>query len=193
MPVEQRRREIFAAAETLFGQHGYASVTMADIAAAVGMSKKTLYVQFADKPSLLRALIDSSYARPERGNAALPDDAVAALQQRLALIARHVLSERHLRLCRLAIGESVGIDGLADTFHQRGFQASRQTLVKAVAAIPATRCRLSLDAPTLADMLFGGTIGRVFVSALLGGKPVRLGSVDKAIAASIGALFTAAG
>ena len=33
MPVEQRRREIFAAAETLFGQHGYASVTMADIAA----------------------------------------------------------------------------------------------------------------------------------------------------------------
>lgn len=192
MPVEQRRQQIFAAAETLFGQHGYANVTMAGIASAAGMSKKTLYVQFVDKPSLLRALIDSSYARPPQHSGSLPADTVAALEQRLQLIARHVLSERHLRLCRLAIGEGVGIDGLADTFHRRGFQASRRTLVAAVAAIPAARCRLPLDAPTLADMLFGGTIGRVFVSALLGGAPVRLASVDKAIATSVAAVFAAA-
>lgn len=191
MPVEARRQEIFDAAEQLFGQRGYAQVSMADVAATAGMSKKTLYVHFSDKPGLLRALVDSSYAWPRRHDDEAPADPVAALEHRLRLVARHVLSERHLRLCRLAIGESMGIDGLARTFHERGFKASRRTLVAAVRAIPDGRCVLALPATTLADMLFGASIARPYLNALLGAAPPRLGAVDSAISASISALYPA--
>ncbi|CAM5450049.1 hypothetical protein ECAE60S_02744 [Eoetvoesiella caeni] len=39
---------VYNAAEQLFGDRGYEKVTMAEIAAQAGMSKKTLYVHFAD-------------------------------------------------------------------------------------------------------------------------------------------------
>ncbi len=41
-----------------FFTHGYCSCTMDDLAAELGMSKKTLYVHFASKDDLMRAVID---------------------------------------------------------------------------------------------------------------------------------------
>ncbi len=40
-----------------FFTHGYSQVTMDDLAAELGMSKKTLYVHFASKEALMRAVI----------------------------------------------------------------------------------------------------------------------------------------
>jgi AcrR family transcriptional regulator len=48
--VRQAREHFFA--------HGYCSCTMDDLAAELGMSKKTLYVHFAGKEALMRAVID---------------------------------------------------------------------------------------------------------------------------------------
>jgi AcrR family transcriptional regulator len=50
------RREILEAAQRLFERHGYAATTMAAIATEAGVALKTVYVAFATKSGLLRAL-----------------------------------------------------------------------------------------------------------------------------------------
>jgi AcrR family transcriptional regulator len=50
------RREILDAARRLFERQGYASTTMAAIAAEAGVSRKTVYLAFETKSGLLRAL-----------------------------------------------------------------------------------------------------------------------------------------
>ena len=52
------RRSILDAAERLFEQHGYPATTMEQVAAEAGVALKTVYVAFATKSGLLRALWD---------------------------------------------------------------------------------------------------------------------------------------
>jgi AcrR family transcriptional regulator len=56
---------ITKAARSYFLQHGFRSVTMDDLAEAMGMSKKTLYVHFKTKRSLLEAVIDQKLGELE--------------------------------------------------------------------------------------------------------------------------------
>lgn len=51
-----------------FFSHGYAQCTMDELAADLGMSKKTLYVHFASKEALMRAVIED-LGREIRGSA----------------------------------------------------------------------------------------------------------------------------
>jgi AcrR family transcriptional regulator len=50
------RRAILEAAQKLFAEHGYATTTMAAIAAEAGVALKTVYVAFETKSGVLRAL-----------------------------------------------------------------------------------------------------------------------------------------
>jgi AcrR family transcriptional regulator len=52
------RQAILEAAERLFEQHGYPATTMEQVAAEAGVALKTVYVAFATKSGLLRALWD---------------------------------------------------------------------------------------------------------------------------------------
>ena len=58
MSTDERREAIFVAAEKLFGEHGFGAVTMSEVAASVGMSKKTLYELFKDKADLQFAIAE---------------------------------------------------------------------------------------------------------------------------------------
>lgn len=191
MPEEVRKQEIFAAAERLFGESGYEKTTMADIAQAVGMSKKTLYVLFADKQALLTSLVVSSYIWPEAEQVSAAFTPRENLRARLRVVAGHVLSTRHLRLCRLAISEGRSIEGLARTFYDLGIAKSRQTLIEAIAEIPAAQRRLALDAATQADMLWGAAIGGALIDGLLFGTQPPMDQVHAAIDAAVEALLQA--
>jgi AcrR family transcriptional regulator len=50
-------KEIVAAASSLFLQYGYKAVTMDDIAGHMRISKKTIYLYFDDKTSLVRSAV----------------------------------------------------------------------------------------------------------------------------------------
>ena len=49
---------ITTAAQGLLAQHGYKKVTMSDIAEAVGISRPTLYAEFANKDAVLEAIVE---------------------------------------------------------------------------------------------------------------------------------------
>ena len=55
------RRRILAAARTHFFAHGFRNVTMDDLAAELGVSKKTLYAHFPSKEALLASVLRAKY------------------------------------------------------------------------------------------------------------------------------------
>lgn len=189
MTADERRREIFNCAEKLFGEKGFEHVTMSEIAASAGMSKKTLYVHFSDKRELLKSLVASSYIWSEHAFSQESLDPVLALTQCLKMIANHVLSERHIKLCRLAIAEQVGIDGLAGTFYEMGISTSRNHLIKMISNIPKKHVVLKLSNESIADMLFGGSIAKSFIDALFAQQSIKMDEIYHQIELSIEALF----
>ena len=56
--AERTEGRIVAAAAALFLAHGYRGTTLTDVAAAAGVSDRTIYVRFASKPDLLKRVID---------------------------------------------------------------------------------------------------------------------------------------
>lgn len=86
-------RRVVAVARRQFLAHGFRSVSMDDLAAELGMSKKTLYVAFPSKTALIEAVLKDKFREVERdleqvakGQAA---DVEVALHQLLDCIQRH--------------------------------------------------------------------------------------------------------
>lgn len=89
-PTGQR---IVGAARQHFLAHGFRGVTMDDLAAELGMSKKTIYAEFPGKTDLVRAVLlaklNSAQADLERITAAPSGGALAELRELLACLQRH--------------------------------------------------------------------------------------------------------
>ena len=67
-PIPKRdssRHRIIGAARTHFFSHGFRSVTMDDLAAELGISKKTIYAHFPGKFDLLEAVLADKFASVE--------------------------------------------------------------------------------------------------------------------------------
>ncbi len=61
--MNEARERILEAAEELFLRHGFSAVTMDELAAHLGMSKKTLYQHFPSKDGLIEEVLDKSFAK----------------------------------------------------------------------------------------------------------------------------------
>jgi AcrR family transcriptional regulator len=84
---------IVAAARGHFFAHGFRGVTMDDLAAELGMSKKTLYAHFPSKTALLQAVLLQKFRDLEGEVARITEecmaDFVTGLQRLLACVQRH--------------------------------------------------------------------------------------------------------
>ncbi|WP_020499890.1 TetR/AcrR family transcriptional regulator [Sciscionella marina] len=63
---QRTRRELLESAKRQFVERGYAAVTVDDIAAAVGCSRATFYLHFADKPDVLHKIGAETMAQRAR-------------------------------------------------------------------------------------------------------------------------------
>ena len=58
LPRAEREQQALAAARARFAEHGYAAVTMDDVAADVGVTKPLLYAYFGNKDGLFLACLE---------------------------------------------------------------------------------------------------------------------------------------
>ena len=126
----RKRRDIIAAATTLFLRDGYRSTSMDQVAADAGVSKQTVYKHFADKEQLFRGVVLGVTANSEaivtEMTAALHRtgiDTVSSLQKVLTELARRyldgVLQPHVLALRRLIIAEAEQFPDLARAYYEQ--------------------------------------------------------------------------
>jgi AcrR family transcriptional regulator len=60
--ARRTRAAIVAAASDLFTARGYAATSLADVAAAAGVARPTVFAAFGSKPALLRQVLDQALA-----------------------------------------------------------------------------------------------------------------------------------
>jgi AcrR family transcriptional regulator len=92
----ERRERILDAAETAFGERGYAGASVGEIAEAAGITKPVLYDHFSSKHELFVAIMER--ARDEltaRGAAAMSQDAPERARVRHAVEAFFDFVEEH--------------------------------------------------------------------------------------------------
>ncbi|MBL8036865.1 MAG: TetR/AcrR family transcriptional regulator [Nitrospira sp.] len=86
-------RRVVAVARRQFLAHGFRSVSMDDLAAELGMSKKTLYVSFPSKDALIEAVLKDKFREVEADLGQLAREQAAdvetALHQFLSCLQRH--------------------------------------------------------------------------------------------------------
>lgn len=154
---------------------GYAKTSMDDIADAAGVSKRTVYNNFADKEALFREVVLAATAVAERFSAEVaaelsdPDDLSAAL---IALARRQVLaatSPRLVQLRRLLIGEACRFPDLAAEYYDHVPGRVMSTLADAVRQLAAGG-RLRVDDPSraaehFAFLVLGATLDRALFTA----------------------------
>lgn len=91
--TDTARLRIVSAARKHFMAHGFRGVTMDDLAAELGMSKKTLYAHFSAKAVLLEAVIEDKLVSAEADFSAISGrfatGFVEALHDLLACVRRH--------------------------------------------------------------------------------------------------------
>ncbi len=106
---EQRRETILKAALDEFYERGYAAALTDRIAERAGVSKGTLYLYFANKDELFRALIDS-LAKPQLERLEMIADHAPSLEVALSSIAEFAPEfVRHSdmpKLLKVLVGES---------------------------------------------------------------------------------------
>src|SRR5437762_2233361 len=91
--AESSARRIVAAARRYFFAHGFRNVTMDDLAADLGMSKKTLYAFFSSKDALVEAVLKDKFQSVESDLKRLAErpsrDALDNLRRVLACVQHH--------------------------------------------------------------------------------------------------------
>lgn len=164
-----RDRLLRQAALGIFLRDGYTAARMDDVAQAAGMSKRTLYQNYASKALLFEAVMQDSLCPVGIDPAAEAEpDLATALRSMLASVARHLFEPQQVAIFRLIIAEVRRAPELADAFHRAGPGRGASSIERRLATeIESGRLRLT-DARQAARMLFGAAIGAAHMFLLLG-------------------------
>jgi TetR/AcrR family transcriptional repressor of mexJK operon len=188
---QRKGAAVLESARSLFLDQGFDATSVDAIAAGAGVSKATVYSNFADKPALLTALVES-VTRESSAILALavqPLDADGPIEQRLietaTALAGGVLSPEVLGLRRLAISESTRHPEVARIYFERGPAATLRMLTDAFLRLGVA------DAATAADQFAYAVIGPLQDRALLAGAPPDGSAVQAHVHSAVGAFVRA--
>ena len=155
----KKRRAIMEAATAAFLRNGYLGTSMDEIAALAGVSKQTVYKQFADKERLFTEIVLDTIdqvGEPFFGGIEALDeteDLEGDLRELAGQLISVVRDPRLLQLRRLVIGEAGRFPELGRTYYQRGPGRSTETLATRLQHL-GERGLLRLDDAELAAQQF---------------------------------------
>lgn len=165
----QRIEAILDAAERTFTESGYAATTMDRIAAAAQMSKRSLYLHFADKTEVLHGLLRRSSTehvvliRPE--DEAL--DARGRIKAFLLRLAAFVMEPSQVSLFRLAISEPNSGSDVSRAFYYEVLGSTVGRVQRNLEEMAAAGLIRVTDAGQLAIILIGGAFGTSPMSQMM--------------------------
>jgi AcrR family transcriptional regulator len=180
--AEQLGHRIVDAATDLFFMLGYGATSIEAVARRAGISKRTFYHRFANKPALLSAVIHRTIERmrppadvPLLHGAGLPE----ILRGLASLILRAALSPPAIALHRLIVAESSRFPDLAAVVSNQGATEEAVRLIAGVLEREARAGNLRLDNPTFAAQQFLHMIIAVPQRRAMGlGVPMAPGEID---------------
>jgi AcrR family transcriptional regulator len=148
---------IVDAATDLFLTHGFGATSIEAVAQRVGISKRTFYHRFEDKPALFAAVVHRIIQRL-RPRADVPliegADLQAMLERLAALILRAALSPHAIALHRLIVAESARFPKLAAVVAREGATEEAVKLIAGLLEREVKAGRLELDNPVFAAQQF---------------------------------------
>jgi AcrR family transcriptional regulator len=157
------RRRILDAAGALFSEHGYLGTTIAQIAAAAGVSTQSVYNMAGGKAQLLKAAYDAAVAGDDEPTPVAQRPLVQAMISatdprealaRYAQLGREIAQRTH-RLVTVVLAQAATGDATLAEFAAQ-IEAERAAGTTATARHLARRFRLrdGLDEQTAADILW---------------------------------------
>lgn len=156
------RRQILAAATTLFASRGFARTTMESIAGEAGVAVATVYVHFPGKPAIVAALADDIVAAGDLSVEQVEQERDAVTQLRIGASVMRRLNERAwlvVDVLRTARATDPALDVIWQTWLERHLTAMR----RAVAALAGQGAlRPGLDVAEAVDILYALTSTDVF-------------------------------
>ncbi len=176
--AEQRHNELLDRALELFLEKGFELATIDAIAAAVGMTKRTVYGLYADKTALFKATIQRAIERwivpIETLHAAETDDLEATLIAVARIRMTNAVSPAGLRLQRIINTESYRFPEVFTVAYEQGSRPTIEFLTDLLRR-HAKKGKVSIEKPDIA--------ATAFLSMVVGG-PLRAivwgGAVDEA-------------
>ncbi len=175
--VAQQEAAVFDAALRLFAERGYASVTLADVAAEVGLARSSLYRYFPDKAHiLLRWFRTELPAQVERATALLGGDGPARARIEAWVEDQLDYARQPEHELIVALAEAVGDLGPEERAELA--DSHRRVLAPLDAALAEAGLADAGERSAVADL-----IGGLVIAA--GGREARRGAVDPAVRAEV--------
>jgi AcrR family transcriptional regulator len=171
---EETRSIVLEAARAEFAHSGYAATSMENLARRAGVSTRTLYRLFPNKPALFEAMVTERIDRfvsivKLRGCEG--GDIATSLTEALMVCAELMLDGDVIALQRVIVAESDSFPDIAETFYRRAIMRTQDTLSSWLRA-EQKRGTIELDdTDAAAGMLLGMLAFQPHRSVMFGHRP----------------------
>ncbi len=186
--AEARADELLEAALDHFLDKGYESATIEAIAAEVGMTKRTVYARYPDKPALFRAAVHRAIERYKITEERIQATDCGDLEQTLRNIARLridlVASPQGLKLQRIINTESYRFPEIFTEVYELGALPTIRFLARLLRR-ETEAGRLALGEPAMAANVFMSMVVSGPVRIIVSGNPLTEKEIDERIAFAV--------
>jgi TetR/AcrR family transcriptional repressor of mexJK operon len=166
--TEAREQEIMRKAASLFIKKGYEVVTIDDIIALLGGSKRTIYARFGGKEGLFETVIKQHCAKVD---IAIDIDVAGDIEAQLTAIGRAflnmVLHPRTLELHRLMVSIGKTFPSVGRLFYEKGPQSAYSIVTRWIERQQAANKLADGDARRLATLFLDMLLGEQQLALLL--------------------------
>jgi AcrR family transcriptional regulator len=180
--AEARHAEMLDAALDMFLDKGFVQTTMEGVAAAVGMTKRTIYARYPDKAALFRATvqraIEAWIVSDTKLRALESDDLAATLTAVARMRVAHVMTPVGLKLQRIINSESYRFPEIFTLSYEQATMPVINFLIDLLQRNGVARADMA--ALTFMSMVVSGPV-RMIVS----GNALRQSEIEDRIAFSV--------